>query len=144
VFSRVTVGFGAAVIAVSGLATAAGATTTGTATIPAILGGLFILLAWLGRRITVQRPVRQWSPWRYPTIVAAMLVFSSAHGITLIFDALRTGTPPSASGIFQFGMVVAGIGYIIFGAWSEITDERRVARARATAPPARRSGRSRR
>lgn len=139
-FSRVTMGFGAALIAVSGLAAATGATTTSTAIIPAILGGLFILLAWFGKRTTPQQSARQRSPSLFATIVAGALVFSSAHGITLIFDALRTGTTPSATGIFLFAMVVAGAGYVVYGAWSDVTEARRVARARAAAPP-RRSGR---
>jgi hypothetical protein len=141
-------GFGAAVIAVSGLAAATGATTTSTATIPAILGGLFILLGWLGRRTGPQQSALLRVRSQYPTILAALLVASSARGITLIFDALGTGTTPSATGIFLFVMVVAGVGYIVFGAWSDIAEARRVARARAArararaaAPPPRRSGR---
>ena len=140
-FSRVTMGFGAALIAVSCLAAATGATMTSTAIITAILGGVFILLGWLGRRIAPQKPVRQWSPSRFPTILAAALVFSSARGITLMFDALGRGATPSATGIFLFVMVVAGAGYIVYGAWSDIAEARRAARARAAAPPPRRSGR---
>lgn len=142
VFSRVTMGFGGALIAVSGLAAAAGATTINTAIIPAILGGLFILLGWVGKRNAPQQPVRHWSPSRFPIILAAALVFSSARGITLMFDALGRGATPSATGIFLFVMVVAGIGYILFGAWSDIAEARRVARARAAVPPRRQSGRS--
>jgi hypothetical protein len=142
VFSRVTIGFGAALIAVSGLAAATGATSTSTAIIPAILGGLFILFGWLGKRTAPQQSARQRSPPLFATIVAAALVFSSARGITLMFNALGTGTTPSATGIFLFVMFVAGIGYIAFGAWSDIAEARRVARARAAAPPPRRSGRS--
>jgi len=141
VFSRVTMGFGAAIIAVSGLAAATGATTTSTAIIPAILGGLFILLGWFGRRTAPQPSVRQRSPSLFATIVAGALVFSSARGITLMLDSLRAGTTPSATGIFLFVMVVAGVGYIVYGAWSDISEARRVARPRATAPPPRRSGR---
>ena len=140
-FTRVTIDFGAALIAVSGLAVAAGATSSSTAIIPAILGGLFILLGWLGRRTAPRQTARQRSPSLFATIVAGALVFSSARGITLMLDALRTGTQPSATGIFLFGMVVAGAGYIVYGAWTDIAVARRVARAR-TAPPPSRSGRS--
>ena len=140
-FSRVTMGFGAALIAVSGLAAATGATAFSTAIIPAILGGLFILLGWFGKRTAPQPSARQRSPSLFASIVAGALVFSSARGITLMFDALGTGTAPGATGIFLFAMVVAGVGYIVYGAWSDVAEARRVARARAAAPPARRSGR---
>ena len=141
-FSRVTMGFGAAIVALSGLAAASGATTVSTVIIPAILGGVFILLGWLGKQTGAQKSARQRSPALFTTIVAGALIFSSAHGITLIFEALRTGATPSATGVFLFGMVVAGIGYIIFGAWSDIAVARRIARARGAAPPPQRSGRS--
>jgi hypothetical protein len=142
VFSRVTIGFGAALIGASGLATVAGATTIGTASVPAILGGLFIMFGWLDRRIAPPQAGRLQSRSRFPIIGAAVLVFSSARGITLIFDALGRGATPSATGIFLFVMVVAGAGYIVFGAWSDIAEARRVARARAAVPPRRQSGRS--
>jgi hypothetical protein len=143
VFSRVTIGFGAALIAVSGLAGVTGATAMSTAIIPAILGGLFVLLGWLARRTPTQQTARQRSPSLFATIVAAALVFSSARGITLMADALGAGAIPSATGIFLFVMFVAGLGYIAFGAWSDITVARRIAHARATATPPRprRSGR---
>ena len=141
-FSRVTMGFGGALIAVSGLAAAAGATTIGTAIIPAILGGLFIMFGWLDQRIAPPQAGRLQSRSRFPIIGAAVLVFSSARGITLVFDALGRGATPSATGIFLFVMVVAGAGYIVFGAWSDIAEARRVARARAAVPPRRQSGRS--
>jgi len=148
VFSRVTIGFGLAVIAVSGLATVVRATTTGLVTIPVLFGVFFVVLGWLGGRIVPDRPVRQWSPSRFPTIVAAALVLSSAPGTINMVDAIRTGTSPSASDVFQSGLVVAGVGYIIFGAWTDIAEARRVARARAAAlaaaaPPRGRSGRTR-
>lgn len=143
-FYWITIRFGAALIALSGLAAAAGAVTVGTAIIPALLGGSLILLAWFDRRITVQQGRRQWSPTRFPIIAAAVLVFFSAHGVTQVLDALSTGTSPSASGIFLFGMAAAGVGYIIFAIWLEIAEIRRIARARAAAPPARRARSSRR
>lgn len=141
VFSRVTMGFGAAVIAVSVLAAATGATTTGTATTPAILGGLFILLGWLERRTATQETGRFRSQSRFPIIVAAALVFSSVRGITLISDAVGAGAAPSATGVFLSAMVVAGVGYMIFGAGSDIAEARRGARARAAAPARHRSRR---
>ena len=143
-FSRVTIGFGAALIVVSALAAATGATTISTAIIPAILGGLFILAVWLDRRMAPHQSARQRSPSRYPTLLAAALAVSSASGIKPVFDALGTGTPPSATGIFLFAMVVAGVGYMAFGVGSDIAEARRVARARAEAsrPAARRSRRS--
>ena len=141
-FSRVTIGFGAALIGASGLATVSGATTIGTASVPAILGGLFIMFGWLDRRIAPPQAGRLQSRSRFPIIGAAVLVFSSARGITLIFDALGRGATPSATGIFLFVMVVAGAGYIVFGAWSDIAEARRVARARAAVPSRRQSGRS--
>jgi len=141
VFSRVTMGFGAALIGVSGLVAAAGATTISTAIVPAILGGFFILLGWLGRRTTLQPSARQRSPSMFATIAAAALVFSSARGVTLIFDALGTGTTPSTTGVFLFLMALAGALYIVFAAWADISVARRIARARAAAPVRRRSGR---
>jgi hypothetical protein len=143
VFSRVTMGFGAALVAVSVIAGVSGATTTSTAVIPAILGTLFILFGWLGRQTAAQATARQRSPSLLTFIVAAALVFSSARGITLVADALGAGATPSATGIFLFVMVLAGVGYIVFGAWLDITVARQVARTRATATPPRprRSGR---
>lgn len=145
-FSRVTIGFGLAVVAVSGLTTVAGATTTDLVTIPVLCGVFFVVTGWFSQRFAPDRPVRQWSPSRFPTIVAAALVLSSAHGTVTVLDAIRTGTPSSASDVFLSGLVVAGIGYIIFGAWTDIAEARRVARARAAAlaaaaPPRGRSGR---
>jgi 4-hydroxybenzoate polyprenyltransferase len=141
VFSRVTVGFGVAIIAVCGLAALVGATTFSTAIVPAILGGLFILLGWLGRKTPLQPSPRQRSPSLFSTILAAALVFSSARGISLILDALSSGTTPTATGVFLFLMALAGAGYIVFGAWTDIAEARRIARARSTAPARRRSGR---
>lgn len=140
-FARVTMGFGAVLIAASGLAAAAGSTTS-TAIIPAILGGLFIILGLLDRRYGPTRSVRQRSPSLFATIVAGALVFSSARGITLIADALRANTTPSVTAIFLFGMVVAGVGYIVFGAWWDFAEARRIGRARAAAAVTPRSNRS--
>jgi hypothetical protein len=142
VFSRVTIGFGAALVAVSGLAGVTGTTTMSTAVIPAILGGLFVLFGWLGGRTPAQQTARQRSPSLLATIVAGALVFSSARGITLVADALGAGATPGATAVFLFAMVVAGVGYIVWGAWSDVAEARRVARARAAAAShARRSGR---
>lgn len=142
-FSRVTMGFGAALIAVSALAAATGATTEGTATIPAILGGLFILFGWLDRRIAPPQAGRLQSRSRFPIIGAALLVFSSARGIILVTDAPGPGATPSGTEAFLIATVVAGIGYIVFGAWLDVAEARRAARARAAATPPRprRSGR---
>ncbi len=140
-FSRVTIGFGAAIVAVCGLAAAGGAATFSTAIVPGILGGLFILLGWLGRRTPLQPSARQRSPSLFSTILAAALVFSSARGISLIIDALGAGTTPTTTGVFLFLMALAGVGYIIFGAWTDISEARRISRARSAAPARRRSGR---
>ncbi len=140
-FSRVTMGFGATIIAVSGLVAVAGAVTASTAVVPAILGGLFILLGWLGRKTPLQASARQRSPSLFSTILAAALVFSSARGISLLIDAAGSGTTPSSTGVFLFLMALAGIGYIAFGAWTDISEARRIARARAVAPARRRQGR---
>jgi hypothetical protein len=141
VFSRVTMGFGVAIVAVSGLVAAVGATTFSTAIVPAILGGLFILLGWLARNTPLQPSARQRSPSLFSTILAGALVFSSARGISLILDGLRSGTAPTATGVFLFLMALGGIGYIVFGAWTDISEARRIARARSAAPARRRSGR---
>jgi hypothetical protein len=141
VFSRVTMGFGAAIIAVSGLVALVRATTGSTAVVPAILGGLFILLGWLGRKTPIQPSARQRSPSLFSTILAAALVFSSARGISLMIDAAGSGTAPSSTGVFLFLMALAGIGYIVFGAWTDFSEARRIARARAGAPARRRPGR---
>ncbi len=69
-------------------------------------------------------------------------MFSSARGITLIADALGANTAPSVTAIFLFGMVVAGVGYIVFGAWWDFAEARRIGRARATAAATPRSNRS--
>ncbi len=135
-FSRVTIGFGAALIAGSVLAAATGATTAGTASIPAVIGGLFILFGWLDRRISPPQAGRLQSRSRFPIIGAAVLVLSSARAITLVTDAPGPGATPSGTMAFLIATVVAGVGYIIFGAWSDVAEMRRAARARATAPPA--------
>jgi hypothetical protein len=78
-------------------------------------------------------------------MLAGALVFSSTHGITLFLDALGKGTLPSASGLYLFGIVLAGIGYIAFSAWWDIAEAQRIASARAGAvvgrPSPTRSGR---
>jgi len=136
VFSRVTIGFGAAIIAVSGLAWVTGMTATSTAIIPAVLGGFFILFGWLDRRIAPPQTGRLQSRSRFPIIGAAVLVFSSARGITLVTDAPGPGATPSGTEVFLIATIVAGVGYIAFGAWLDVAEARRAARARATAPPA--------
>ena len=136
VFSRVTIGFGAALIGASGLATVAGATTSGTAFVPAILGGLFILFGWLDRGIAPPQVGRLQSRSRFPIIGAAVLVLSSARGITLITDAPGPDATPSGTEAFLILTVVAGVGYIVFGVMSDIAEPRRVAGPRAAAPPA--------
>ncbi len=133
-FSRVTIGFGAALIAVSVLAAATGATTAGTARVPAVIGGLLILLGWLDRRISPPQAGRLQSRSRFPIIGAAVLVLSSARGITLVTDAPGPGATPSGTEAFLIATIVGGVAYIIFGAWSDVAEVRRVARARATAP----------
>ncbi len=142
VFSRVTMGFGAALIGVSGLAAATAITTFSTAIIPAILGGFFALLGWLGRRTVAKPSARQRSPSLFSTIVAAALVFSSARGITLVSDAVGSGSTPSGTGVYLFVMVLAGMGYIVYGAWTDISGARRFARERAAVPEHRKSARS--
>lgn len=136
-FSRVTIGFGAALIAASVLAAATGATTMGTAAVPAALGGLFILFGWLDRRIAPQQAGRLQSRSRYPIIGAAVLVFSSARGLAQIADAPAPGATRGGTEAFLIVTVVAGLGYIVFGAWSDIAEARRTSRARAAAviPP---------
>jgi hypothetical protein len=135
VFSRVTIGFGIALIAMSGLAAVTGATTTGTASVPAVIGGLLILFGWVDRRIAPARAGRLQSRSRFPVIGAAVLVLSSARGITLITDAPGPGATPSGTETFLLATVVAGVAYIVFGAGSDIAEMRRAARARAVAPP---------
>ena len=125
----------------SGLVALAGATTASTAIVPAILGGLFVLLGWLGRKTPLQPSARQRSPSLFSTILAAALVFSSARGISLMIDAAGNGTMPSSTGVFLFLMALAGMGYIVFGAWTDISAARQIARARAGAPARRRPGR---
>jgi hypothetical protein len=145
VFARVTMVFGGAVLAVSGLAWVGGLSPTGAATIPAILGVLFILFGWLGRHATADRSARERSPLLVAIMLAGALVFSSTHGITLFLDALGKGTLPTASGLYLFGIVLAGIGYIAFSAWWDIAEAQRIASARAGAvvsrPSPTRSGR---
>jgi hypothetical protein len=136
VFSRITMGFGVALIGASGLATVAGATTSGTALVPAILGGVFILFGWLDRRIAPPQAGRLQSRSRFPIIGAAVLVLSSARGITLITDAPGPDATRSGTEAFLILTVVAGVGYIVFGVLSDVAEVRRVARARAAAPPA--------
>ena len=145
VFARVTMVFGGAVLAVSGLAWVGGLSPTGAATIPAILGVLFILFGWLGRHATADRSARERSPMLVAIMLAGALVFSSTHGITLFLDALGKGTLPTASGLYLFGIVLAGIGYIAFSAWWDIAEAQRIASTRAGAvasrPSPTRSGR---
>jgi hypothetical protein len=141
VFSRVTIGFGIALAAASGLAAAAGIATS-TAVIPAILGALFVLAGWFDRRRGPQPTARQRSASLFTTILAAGLVFSSAHGFTLIVDVIGAGKPLTSTGVFLAGMIVAGIGFIVFGAWWDVAEARRISRARAAAPAPRRSNRS--
>lgn len=135
-FSRVTIGFGVALIALSVLAAATGATTAGTAGVPAVIGGLFILFGWLDRRISPRQAGRLQSRSRFPIIGAAVLVLSSARGITLVTDAPGPGATPNGTEAFLIATIVGGVAYIIFGAWSDVAEIRRAARARATAPPA--------
>ena len=130
-FSRVTMGFGVALIAMSVLAAVGGATTTGSVAVPAVIGGFFVVFGWLDRRIAPPESGRLQSLSRYPIIGAAVLVFSSARGITLILDTPDSGATPSGTEAFLIVTVVAGIAYIMYGAWSEIAEARRGARARA-------------
>jgi hypothetical protein len=134
VFSRVTIGFGAALIAASVIAGVSGLTTAGTASVPAVIGGIFILFGWLDRRISPTHAGRLQSQSRFPIIGAAVLVLSSARGISLVTDAPGPGATPSGTEAFLIATAVAGVGYIIFGAWSDVA-EMRQARARAAAPP---------
>jgi len=147
VFSRVTIGFGLAVIAVSLLAVAIGATPGDTATIPEIVGVLLVVFGWLGRRAGPQLSPRQRSPSLIAIMLAGALIFSSTHGIELVLDALRNGTPLSSTGVYRFVMVLAGVAYVVFSGWWDVVEAQRVRRARAAAlataaPPRRRSGRS--
>jgi putative Ca2+/H+ antiporter (TMEM165/GDT1 family) len=147
VFSRVTIGFGLAVIAVSVLAVAIGATPGDTATIPEIVGVLLVVFGWLGRRLSPQQSPRQRSPSLIAIMLAGALIFSSTHGIELVFDAVRTGTPLTSTGVYRFAMVLAGVAYIVFSGWSDVVEAQRIRRERAAAavapaPPRRRSGRS--
>jgi hypothetical protein len=135
VFSRVTIGFGAGLIAVSVLAAATGATTAGTASVPAVIGGLFVLFGWLDQRISPPQAGRLQSRSRFPIIGAAVLVLSSARGITLVTDAPGPGATPGGTEAFLIATIVAGVGYVIFGAWSDVAEMRRAGRARAAAPP---------
>ena len=132
-FARVTIVFGAVVLAVTGLAAAIGVVATGTATIPALLGGLLILLALLDRPPAAPQAARFQSSSRFPTIVAAALVFDAVHELLLTSDARGSSSAPAAAGLYLGGLVVVGIGYIVFGAASDIAEARRVARARAAA-----------
>ncbi len=143
-FSRVTIGFGLAVVAASLLAVAIGATPGDTATIPEIVGVLLVVFGWLGRRVSSQQSPRQRSPSLIAIMLAAALIFSSTHGIELVLDALRTGTPLSSTGVYRFVMVLAGIAYIVFSGWWDVVEAQRVRRARAAAaaPPRGRPGRS--
>jgi hypothetical protein len=136
VFARVTIVFGAAVVAASGLAAAIGAVATWTAIIPALLGGLLILLVVLDRQPATPQAARFQSSSRFPTIVAAALVFDAVHQLLLISDARGSSSAPAAAGLYLGGLVVVGIGYIVFGAASDIAEARRVARARAAAASA--------
>ena len=131
-FFRVTLGFGAAVIAVSVVAAASGATTTGTAAAPTVIGAFFVLFGWLGRRIAPPGSGRLQSQSRYPIIGAAVLALNSARGITLITDAPGSAATPSGTEAFLVAMVVAGVAYIVYGAWTEIAEARISARARAS------------
>jgi hypothetical protein len=149
VFSRVTIGFGLAVVAVSLLAVAIGATPGDTATIPEIVGVLLIVFGWLGRRAGPQQSPRQRSPSLIAIMLAGGLIFSSTHGIELVLDTLRSGTPLSSTGVYRFGMVLAGVAYIVFSGWWDVVEAQRVRRERAavsaaSAPKRRRAGRSRR
>ncbi len=135
VFSRITIGFGAALVGVSVIAALSGATTVGTASVPAVIGGLFILFGWLDRRISPPQAGRFQSRSRFPIIGAAVLVLSSARGITLVTDAHDPASTPGGTEAFLIAAAVAGVAYIIFGAWTDVAEIRRVGRARATAAP---------
>ena len=134
-FARVTMGFGVALIAASGLAAIVGAITIGTAIVPAMLGGVFILFGWLDRRIAPPQTGRLQSRSRFPIIGAAVLVFSSARGLTLITDGPAPGATPSGTEAYLILTIVAGVSYIVFGAWSDVMEARRTSRARAAATP---------
>ncbi len=100
VFSRVTIGFGAALVGVSVIAAVSGATAAGTASVPAVIGGLFILFGWLDRRISPPKAGRFQSRSRFPIIGAAVLVLSSARGITLVTDAHDPASTPGGTEAF--------------------------------------------
>ncbi len=146
-FSRVTIGFGLAVLAVSGLAAAIGATPGDTVEIPAIVGALLVVFGWLGRRVSPEQSPRQRSPSLIAIMLAGALIFSSTHGIELVVDSLQKGTSLSSTGVYRLVMVLAGIAYIVFSAWSDVVEAQRIRRARAAAlaaaaPPRGRSGRT--
>ena len=131
-FFRVTLVFGAALIAVSVAVAVSGATTAGTAAAPTVIGAFFVLFGWLGRRIAPPGSGRLQSQSRYPIIGAAVLALNSARGITLITDAPGSGATPSGTEPFLIATIVAGVAYIVYGAWTEITEARHGARARAS------------
>ena len=65
-----------------------------------------------------------------------MLVLSSARGITLVTDAHDPASTPGGTEAFpDRDRRSPESAYIIFGAWTDVAEIRRVGRARATAAP---------